>query len=179
MEQISTEFLAEGFTSISVDELARRLHRSKTTIYSLAPTKEQLVVAVTKRFFRLATAKIEETISAVDDPGRRISEYLKGVGAAMSEQSPAFYRDMVSFGPTSEVYALNSTAAAHRVRALIQQGVDSGEFRDINTDFASHLIAWAIEGIHSGKLPEESGLEAGQAFSELGDILLKGLGRPK
>src|SRR5690606_13540721 len=100
---ISSEFLSEGFTTISVDELTRRLHCSKSTIYSVAPTKEQLVVAVTKRFFRLATTRIEESIAGIDDPGLRISAYLKGVGAAMSEQSPAFYRDMVSFGPTAEV----------------------------------------------------------------------------
>lgn len=177
LEQISSEFLSEGFTTISVDELTRRLHCSKSTIYSVAPTKEQLVVAVTKRFFRLATTRIEESISGIDDPGLRISAYLKGVGAAMSEQSPTFYQDMVSFGPTAEVYTLNSAAAARRVQSLIQHGVDSGHFRDINTNFAGHLIGWAIEGIHSGRLPEDTGLEAGQAFSELGDILLKGLGR--
>lgn len=177
IERVSDLLLAEGFTSLTVDDLARRLKCSKATLYSIASTKEQLVVAVTKRFFEQATRQIEAETSGVGDPGEQISSYLKGIGAAMSRQSSAFYRDMVSYPPTADIYDVNSLAAAQRVRQLIDHGVQTGRFRDMDATFAGHLIALAIEGIQSGRLQAVSGLSAGQAYVELGEILLNGLGK--
>lgn len=179
LQAASDLLLTEGFTSLTVDDLARRLKCSKSTLYGVAPTKEQLVLRVTKRFFSDATEHIESEISSVDSPPDQIGSYLKGVGAQMSKLSPAFYRDMVGFAPTAEIYALNSAVAAQRTRELIANGVRSGHFRAINADFAGHLIAWSIEGIQGGRFQESLGITAGDAYRELGDLLLKGLGHPE
>ena len=56
LRQAEAIILAEGFTAVTMDELAQRLGCSKATLYSLASTKEQLVLAVTRTFFREATA---------------------------------------------------------------------------------------------------------------------------
>src|SRR3954447_15499258 len=87
--------LSEGFTALTVDDMARRLQCFKATLYSVASSKEQLVIALTKHFFREATEQIESAVAAVDDPRRRIPTYLAGVGTAMSRCSPSFYADMV------------------------------------------------------------------------------------
>src|SRR4029450_4212712 len=97
--------LSEGFTGLTVDDMARRLQGSKATLYSVASSKEQLVIALTKHFFRQATEEIETAVAAVSDHRRRISTYLAGVGSAMSRCSPTFYSDMVSYAPTAAIYA--------------------------------------------------------------------------
>ncbi|WP_353953289.1 TetR/AcrR family transcriptional regulator [Knoellia sp. S7-12] len=167
--------LREGFTALSVDDMARRLRCSKATLYSVASSKEQLVIALTKHFFRQATEEIEEAVSAVEDPRLRISTYLAGVGTAMSRCSPVFYTDMVGYAPTADVYAANSDAAARRVRELIDSGVRAGALRAVDGTFAGQLVALAIEGIQSGALLSPTGLSAGQAYTEMADLLLHGL----
>jgi AcrR family transcriptional regulator len=169
--------LAEGFTSVTMDELAQRLGCSKATLYSIAGTKEQLVQAITRRFFADAAAEIEAKVAAETDPRERIRTYLSGVGAAMRRHSPAFYDDMVSYAPTARVYRRNSDAAAHRVRELIDEGIRAGAFRELNGTFAAQVIAVAIDALQSGVLLRSTGLSAGDAFSELGDLLLDGLSR--
>jgi AcrR family transcriptional regulator len=169
--------LAEGFTSVTMDELAQRLGCSKATLYSIAGTKEQLVQAITRRFFVDAAAEIEAKVAAETDPRERIRTYLSGVGAAMRRHSPAFYDDMVSYAPTARVYRRNSDAAAHRVRELIDEGIRAGAFRELNGTFAAQVIAVAIDALQSGVLLRSTGLSAGDAFSELGDLLLDGLSR--
>jgi AcrR family transcriptional regulator len=167
--------LREGFTALTVDDMARRLHCSKATLYSVASSKEQLVIALTKHFFRQATEEIERAVAAVDDPRRRIPTYLAGVGTAMSRCSPTFYADMVGYRPTAAVYAANSDAAARRVRELIDSGVQAGSLRAVDGTFAGQLVALAIEGIQSGALLAPTGLTAGQAYTEMADLLLHGL----
>ena len=175
LQRAGEVLLDEGFTALTVDDLARRLRCSKSTLYGVAATKEQLVVAVTKRFFEDATRRVEAAVAAVDDPVTRIEVYLKTSGEVMARQSSHFFRDMVAYAPTADIYRLNSTAAARRVREIIEDGVRSGAFRDIHPEFAGHLVALGLEGIMSGRLQQEAGLSTGQAYAQLGDLLVKGL----
>ncbi|MET7924811.1 TetR/AcrR family transcriptional regulator [Streptomyces sp. NPDC005349] len=177
LHQASDIVLTEGFTSVTMDELAQRLGCSKATLYSVAGSKEQLVQAITRRFFIEAAAEIEAKVDAESDARQRIRTYLSGVGAAMRRHSPAFYDDMVSYAPTARLYRRNSDAAARRVHELIDEGVRAGNFRNLNGTFAAHVVAVAIDALQSGQLLESTGLSAGDAFSELGDLLLDGLSR--
>ncbi len=79
--------------------------------------------------------------------------------------------------PTARLYRRNSDAAARRVHELIDEGVQAGDFRNLNGTFAAHVVAVAIDALQSGLLLDSTGLSAGDAFSELGDLLLDGLSR--
>jgi AcrR family transcriptional regulator len=166
-----------GDASGRVDDqgMEQSLHCSKATLYSVAGSKEQLVIALTKRFFRQATEEIEQAVDAMDDPRLRISTYLVTVGTAMSRCSPIFYADMIGYARTADVYAANSAAAARRVREFIDSGVQGGTLRAVDGAFAGQLVALAIEGIQSGALLSPTGLSAGQAYTEMADLLLHGL----
>ena len=55
LDQLEELFLAEGFARFTLDDLAVRLHCSKSTLYALADSKEQLALRVIRHFFRKAT----------------------------------------------------------------------------------------------------------------------------
>ncbi|HEY5856311.1 MAG TPA: TetR/AcrR family transcriptional regulator [Aldersonia sp.] len=175
LTQIEEIFLAEGFTSVTVDDLARRLRCSKATLYRVARTKEQLVIAATKHFFRTAADSIEASLADTESASERITKYLNGVADAMRRNSPAFYDDMVAYPPTADIYARNAGTAAERVREMIAEGIESGEFRSTDGVFAAQLVALAIDSVQSGALLERTGLSAAEAFAELEDLLLHGL----
>lgn len=175
--QASDIVLAEGFMSITMDQLAQRLGCSKATLYSLAGTKDQLVQTITRHFFSTSAEEIEQAVAVESDPAQRIRIYLAGVGNAMRRHSPAFYDDMVSYEPTARIYRRNSEAAARRVHEMIDGGVQAGAFRNVNGPFAAQVVAVTIDAVQSGDLLRTTGLSAGDAFAELGDLLLDGLNR--
>lgn len=168
-------FLAEGFSTLTIEELCRRLRCSKSTLYSVAGTREQIIQAVVRHFFARSTAAIEADMSASAAVPTRILEYLAGVGRAMNRNSPSFYADMVSYPPTAEIYRLNSQAAARRVQAMIEDGVEEGIFRSADAALASLTVAHLMDGVQSGEVLEATGLAAGEAFAELGELLVHGL----
>jgi AcrR family transcriptional regulator len=174
-EQIDAIVLREGFVDLNMDDLAARLHCSKSTLYSVAGTKQDLVRSVVKRFFELATARIEESTAAEPDFRRKVKVYLRGVGREMGRHSPAFYDDMVADQHAADIYSVNSAAAARRVKEIIDSGVRAGQFRAVDAAFASELVVLAIDGVRSGRLLRRTGLTAGEAFGEIADILLDGL----
>ncbi|WP_067901973.1 TetR/AcrR family transcriptional regulator [Nocardia vaccinii] len=175
LARIEDIFLVEGFMSVTMAELTERLHCSKATLYSVASTKEQIVVLATKNFFGSSAASIEQDVSAVDDPRDRITTYLGGVAKAMRRNSRAFYADMMAFEPTAEIYRRNTDRAARRVRELIDDGIESGVFGARDGAFAAQLVALAIDAVQSGALLDKTGLSAADAFAELAQLLLNGL----
>src|SRR5690554_4751813 len=101
-------FVREGFRDLSIEDLARELKRSKSTLYSVADSKEQIFVAVARAFFRRATARIEERMRAVDEHGDdqragRIASYLKAMSDEFASASPHYFADLDAFAPTRDI----------------------------------------------------------------------------
>src|SRR3954452_21759301 len=93
----------------------------------------------------------------------------------MRAMSTTCYADMMAHDSTREIYAINSAAAARRVREYIQHGIGAGEFRALHAEFVGECVSLLIEGIQHGELLERTGLSSGDAFTELGELVLAAL----
>ncbi|HEY2058919.1 MAG TPA: TetR/AcrR family transcriptional regulator [Amycolatopsis sp.] len=175
LAELETLFLAEGFAGFTLDDLAARLRCSKSTLYALAPSKEQLAVKVVAHFFRGAAERIEERIDGIDDARKLIGEYLAGVSAHLNRASAAFMTDIGEFAPARDTYQLNSRAAARRIRAFIDKGVADGVFRDVHARLVAEMTGLIVEGIQTGVLGRRTDVSDAEAFTALGELLLGGL----
>src|SRR5262245_60096583 len=97
-------FLREGFAHLTLDDIAARLRCSKSTLYTLADSKEQLVRAATVHFFRRATDDVEREVAGVTGARAQITAYLSAVGAALDAASDQFMADLDAFIPARDVY---------------------------------------------------------------------------
>lgn len=168
-------FLAEGFAHLTLDDIAGRLHCSKSTLYALAGSKDDLVRATTVHFFRGATADVETRISSVRGARDRITAYLAAVGTALSGASEQFMADLDAFVPAREVYEQNTRIAARRVQELITEGVDAGEFRDVHAAFAADVVATTMVRIQQRLVHAATGLADADAYRELASVLTRGI----
>jgi AcrR family transcriptional regulator len=175
LRRLEDLFLDGGFAHLTVDALAKELKCSKSSLYAIASSREQLVVAVVKHFFRGAAAQIEARVRAIQDPRDRIAIYLASVGDEMRRMSRACYADMVAFGATRGIYDHNSRVAAGRVHDMIHDGIASGAFRPVHAEFVAEAVSLLIEGIQHGALLERTGLSSGDAYGELSTLVLAAL----
>ncbi|WHU47992.1 TetR/AcrR family transcriptional regulator [Gordonia sp. L191] len=167
--------LAEGFAHLSVADLAGRLRCSKTTIYTLADSKEQLVTKTVTHFFRVATEHVEARVTAAPSARDAVIDYLIAVGEELSPASEVFMADLHAFGPTRDLYEQNTAAAARRVRELIDAGVRDGEFRDVNAAFAADVAATMMSRIQRREVSATTGLDDAAAYRQLAAILTTGI----
>ncbi|MFJ2668168.1 TetR/AcrR family transcriptional regulator [Nocardia fluminea] len=168
-------FLAEGFAHLTLDTITARLRCSKSTLYTLARSKEQLVTAATVHFFKRATGDVEASVDAVSGARERVAAYLTAVGAALAVASPQFMADLDAFAPARAVYERNTRLAARRVQQLIDEGVDSGEFRGVHAAFAGDLAATMMVRIQQGGVRAGTGLDDASAYRELASLLTRGI----
>ncbi|MCZ2823264.1 MULTISPECIES: TetR/AcrR family transcriptional regulator [unclassified Modestobacter] len=175
LDELVAVFLAEGFATFTLDELARRLRCSKSTLYGLAASKEQLVVAVVKRFFRRATTAVEQRAAEPHDHRERITAYLLAVAEQLQPASPAFFADLAAFAPAREIYQRNTSSAAARVQQLVSEGVTAGTVRPVHASFVGVAVASVMSAIHRGEVTATTGLDDAAAYRELADLVVTGI----
>ncbi|QCQ92158.1 TetR/AcrR family transcriptional regulator [Rhodococcus sp. SGAir0479] len=174
-DELVALILAEGFAHFTLDDLAARLHCSKSTLYRLADSKDQLVRRATVHFFRGATEKVEAGLSGAVGARERIRVYLEAVGEQLRPASARFMEDLAADAAAREVYERNTRFAARRVQELITEGVEAGELRDAHAAFVGDVAAAAMVRIQQRSTAEATGLDDAEAYQELAILLTRGL----
>jgi AcrR family transcriptional regulator len=195
LDELVALFLAEGFRQFTLTDLAARLHCSKSTLYALGQTKDQVTVNAVRRFFRTATAQVESAVAGpapasaalagtglagtglagTAPAGERIAAYLRAIGAALRPASARFMADLTAHPFAREVYQQNTAIAARRVGELIAEGVGTGEFRPVHAAFVADTAAAMMERIQSGAVLATTGLADADAYDELAALVLEGI----
>lgn len=171
-------FLAEGFLSFGVGDLAERLRCSRTTLYQVAPTKEQIVLNTVKAWFRDATTAIESAVAAETDPVARIEAYLRAVARGLAPASAQFYSDLADYEPAGEIYRHNTELAGRRVQELVREGVEQGLLRSVDAVFVGAVVTQVMAAIQGGQISRATGLDDAAAYEQLAQLLIRGLRDP-
>lgn len=172
LDRLTDLFLARGFRGSTLDELAADLSCSKSTLYALAPSKEQLAATVVEHFFRRAAVRVEQGVARRRTAATRVREYLLGVAGELSAASPAFLADVAAHPVTRASYERHTAIAADRVRALVAAGVASGDFRAVDPVFLGEVVAAAMDAIERGGVTQRTGLTHADAYGQLAALVL-------
>lgn len=175
LEALVELFLHEGFLALSLGDLAQRLRCSRTTLYVVEPSKEEIVLAALRHFFRRSAARIERRVEAEPDPATRLTVYLRAVAHELAPASPAFYADVTAYAPANAVYAENTQHAANRVQELVAAGVAAGTMRAVRADFVGATVSLVMSGIQVGAIAEATGLPDSAAYRALADLVAHGV----
>lgn len=169
--------VAQGFSHLTVDDVAAQLNCSKRTLYALARSKEQLATLAVRDFFRQATLRVEAAIAHTRKPAQRVTRYLEAVAETLAPTSRAFRDDLARFAPAREIYEANTVAAAQRVRELIDDGTAAGAFRNVQTSFVAEVVTATMRRITSGEVQRSTGLDDAQAYAELARLVVAAVRR--
>lgn len=178
LDQLEGVVLQEGFVGLTLDDFAARLRCSKSTLYRVAPSKEQLVATVARHFFSRASIRIEQAVGAAPAPPEKLEAYLKRVGVEMGRGTPAFHEQMATYPATAALYRRNSQVAARRVRQLIHEGAQTGYFDVADAEFAGQVIAAIITAIHLGSHAVALRGGPARAHAKLSELVLFGVTGP-
>lgn len=173
LDRLIDLFLRDGFRSLSVDDMARWARCSKRTIYTLGDSKEQVVLAVVRGFFRRCTSWIADRVNLIDDPIAQIGDYLRLIAQALAPASPQFFIDVDAFAPASEIYRQNTRAAAEEVQRLVREAL--GKRSRMDAEFIGAVAGIVMHAIHRKELEETAGLDDAAAYHALADLIVAGV----
>ncbi|MBE1537126.1 TetR/AcrR family transcriptional regulator [Actinomadura algeriensis] len=170
VDRLTDLFLARGFAALGIADLAAELRCSKSTLYTVAASREQIIVTVVRAFFRRATGRVEAALDAVperDGPRERVGAYLRAISAELAPASPAFFADLDAFPPAREIYEENTGFAVERVRGLVREASP-----DADAAFVGAVAGQVMEAIHRGDIKARTGLDDSAAYAALAALIV-------
>ncbi|MGI9592066.1 MAG: TetR/AcrR family transcriptional regulator [Myxococcota bacterium] len=177
LDDLEAIFREEGFRRLTVGELANRLRCSKSTLYAIAPTKEELFLLVQDRLMRRTGAEGEARVRGAASAGDRLSAYLEGTVAYFAQVRTPFMDDVMSFAPARALYDDHQRAFVGRLRGLIEEGIASGDFAGVDPLLAATALDAVMSRVRDPEFLREHRLTASQAFDQVLRLVRHGLER--
>jgi AcrR family transcriptional regulator len=178
LDRLEGIFLDEGFRRVTVAELAARLHCSRATLYALAPSKEELFLRVLDRVLGRIRRLGQEAAAGQSNVRDRIVAHMAPGMSEMQAASGVFFSDIASLPDARRILASHQRARREEVRAILEEGINGGDFRGVHTSLVAEVLMVAIQRVMDPQVLAENRLSAGEAIGEIEDLFLHGLLHP-
>ncbi len=155
LEAAMAVFARQGFEEARMDDIAKALGLSKGALYLYFKSKEAIISAILQLFFSHAMKKLQGFLESEEPPSvreqlLRLNQYYVGEMKWMVSMLP------ISF----QFYAVAARQKAVRqflkryfkdyrevLTALIQRGIDRGEFRPLQAEDVAIAVTALYEGL--------------------------------
>jgi AcrR family transcriptional regulator len=136
-------FWKYGYTSVSVDQIAKEAGISKMTIYKHFHSKEDLFVEVlmnnTDRHINKLIEKINEKYHTLE----KIEAMYTYTLEINSQLSPVFVKEILDRANIlSKIVAYKEKRSLEIWRLIVEDGIQKKEIRDLDIDFISSLLLY-------------------------------------
>jgi AcrR family transcriptional regulator len=175
LDELERVVLAEGFRHLTLQGLTIELRCSRTILYALAPTKEELVLVVIDRYLRKVGAALVQATNRASSAADRFAAVFDAIAGIAEDASNQFLSDVDEYAPARELHFRHSSMAVAHLRELIGAGIEDGSFQPVHAAFAAEVVRVVMTRISDGSLPANAGMTASDALSELKELLFRGL----
>ena len=151
------EFNARGYHNTTLDEIAKRLHVTKPTIYYYVTNKDEILTEI----FRTGCAALADAADAVDGSDLtgldKLAAFMRSYAELMTTdfvKNVALLED-TCVGPEmrAEIRDIKS-AIDRRFRAFVEEAIRNGEIAECDPKLAAFTVAGALNGIARWYQPE-------------------------
>lgn len=144
-------FSEMGLADASVDDVVRRAGLSKGTLYWYFKSKDRLVGALMKRFFAQELEKVRRLQQGPGTVRERLLRYSRDVVGVVKRMPRAltleFYAVAVRQKTVRKFLGGLYGRYCGELAAVIQEGIERGEFREVDTGQTAAAITGLCEGL--------------------------------
>ena len=172
---------SKGYDQARMDDIVEKAQLSKGAIYWYYKSKKDIYLSLIDYWFNEYSAGVLKSLEDKDSS----SEQLKSLFDYFVDQfdkNPDTFKIMVEFWRTSgldvdfnnklqEIYS----QFLEYIIDIIKNGIDSGEFKEVDPRITALSILINIEGIHWFTLFDKSGVEAHEYINTISNFILNGL----
>ena len=170
----------QGFSKVTMDDIARDLGMSKKTLYKFFPDKRTLLHQVVELSLVDLRTGLESRLRDSSKPFPvRLQGILTFVGQNMASiMNRAFLQDLQRFAPEEwqHIEEFRDKMIMTRFRRLIEQGVTAGYFHDgLDCQMVVLIYLSAIHNIINPEVLADLPFTSKQVFESIVRILLYGI----
>lgn len=177
LDQLGAVF-DDGFADLTMADLAARLSCSLRTLYELAPSRDELVLAVVDRNLRRIGRTATDALDAEMAPLDALRSYLRAATVAVAGTTPAFARDLAAVSDARRLSDAHSDYLVAVTRCLLDLAVERRDIADVDTAAIARVMAGLGRDFARPEAISTLRSSPKDAADTVVDVILRGLCRP-
>ncbi|WP_418791058.1 TetR/AcrR family transcriptional regulator [Phosphitispora sp. TUW77] len=176
-------FSRKGFHDARVEEIAQLADVGKGTVYEYFSSKVELF----QEMFKVGLQFYLDSMTDEINPGLSCREKLARI-IQLHQKFVSNYRDLAKITMTEHTYFSedfrewvweNRARKLGMLQQIIQEGIDKGEFRKINSEAASLVVMGALGALFSPAIFSEDYVDAKELTQPVLDVIMDGIMAPE
>lgn len=175
LDTLDESVLGGGFSDLTMAEIAKRMTCSLRTLYGIAPSKEELVLAVADRHLQRIGREAMEALELDESPLCRLRAYLRATNLALQPTTVIFSMDFNKLPGARQLADAHAGYIVSITRALLDEAVESQEVAPLDT--AALALVLGRLGREFSRPDIEKGIRnsARETADSIAEIILDGL----
>ena len=172
---------SKGYDQARMDDIVKKAQLSKGAIYWYYKSKKDIYLSLIDYWFNEYSAGVLKSLEDKDSSSEQLKSLFEYF-VDQFDQNPDTFKIMVEFWRTSgldvdfnnklqEIYS----QFLEYIIDIIKNGIESGEFKEVDPRITALSILINIEGIHWFTLFDKSGVEAHEYINTISNFILNGL----
>jgi AcrR family transcriptional regulator len=170
-------FFENGFSKVTVDEIASDLRMSKKTVYKFFPTKEDLLRGVIRSMMLFVENRLTKIVASDDPFETKMTNVMLLVGGMVRRVRPQFMLDLKRSAPHlwEEMEQFRREKIFTKIRLIFQQAKEEGVLKpDVDVDIFFLTFLHSMQGIMNPQTLTEHSFSADDAFKGVLRLLFQG-----
>lgn len=166
---------ADGFAHLTMADIAAALNCSLRTLYTVAKSREDLVLVAVDRSLWAIGRDARDAIVPDMEPLDAIRSYLRVANLAVAGITEAFANDTDSMPAAKALHAAHNEYLASVTQALLNEAVRRGAIARCDTSAVSKIIAGLGRRFASAEMISTLRSSPKKAADDMVDVILLGL----
>jgi AcrR family transcriptional regulator len=175
LDQLEELVAAEGLAELTMAEIAARVNCSLRTLYGIAPSRDELVLAVVDRRLRRIGRKAMESLDASLSPLAALRAYLQAANHAVQPEAVTFSRDFANVPGAQRLLDAHEGYVMAVTRSLLDRAVKDGDVSPVDTAAVAHVLGGLGREFARPNLADVTAASPKVAADALTEIILRGL----
>jgi AcrR family transcriptional regulator len=172
------ELFDAGFVDLTMAEIAAWANCSLRTLYSVAQSRDELVLVMVDRHLWHIGRSAREAIEAGMGPLDAVRAYLRGATVAVGRITAAFSRDLAQVPAAERLRQSHNEYLVAVTRCLLDLAVEQGEIADVDTGALARVMATLGSDLSRPEVIATLRSSPKDAADAVVDLVLRGLTAP-
>lgn len=175
---VESVFLRDGIRGVRIGELAAQASCSRSTLYELAPSKEDLLLLVLDRMMRRIMRRGARAIAEAADPVDRVRALMNSGALDLAELGPRFVEAIRRHAPARLLFERRMADGRQTLERLIEEAVSAGQFRPVNAQVVAEAMIAVLLRLTDPEYVLARRANPSRELAELVEVFLDGV-RPR
>jgi AcrR family transcriptional regulator len=157
--------------------IAAGVNCSLRTLYGIAPSKEELVLAIVDRRLRRIGRSAIGSIDASLSPLEALQAYLEEANQAVQPEAIAFAEELAALPGAKRLLDAHEGYVIAVTQSLLDRAVSEGEIGPVDTASVAHVLGGLGREFARSEVAEVAAASPKATADAVAEIILRGLAR--